>query len=178
MNPSGKFVLIGIIGLLLSVIFILWGINDILSVIKDPTIEIIVILSIMIPYTILIIIGIVILIVKINRKKKELFFLNEKNWIYNCPECGARINLSEKVCSKCGVENVTRKDALEKLEMWEQSIDKQKAKVLEKQQSSKSRRSPRSERLEKFQRDILLRLDQQSTKAKVLKKKLLTGKYP
>ena len=105
MEPPGKLISEGILGIVVGIFFMLWGYIDILSLTNDPMIALIIILSIMIPLVIIVIVFVIIITVKVTREKQKLFFLNEKNWIYNCAECGATLKLEEKVCGECGVEN-------------------------------------------------------------------------
>jgi len=172
MEPSGKLFLKGTLTLLLGIVFLLWGYSDILSLTNDPTIALIIILSIMIPLVIIVIVFVIMITVKVTCEKHKLFFLNEKNWIYNCVECGAPLRLEEKACSKCGVENAKRKDALERLEIWEQSIEKERAKILKKHESSKRRGSDQDRSMLFMEK---LKLDQQITEAKLMRKRLLIG---
>jgi len=48
-----------------------------------------------------------------------------------CVECGATIKLEEKKCSNCGADNIKRKEALEKLEEEEKSINNTRKKSWE-----------------------------------------------
>lgn len=171
MEPASKYILRGLLALVLAVIFMIWGISDILSVTNDPTIITIVILIIII---IAVIISIYI-IVKVGRESKELFFLNEKKWLYDCSECGERIRLEYKVCGKCGKENTRRKTALKKIETLEPTIEENKAKLLEKLQSSREKSSSRARRDEKLAGEQLRRLNEQANKIKSIKERLLTA---
>ncbi len=175
MDPSNKFMLRGISLILVGIFFIFWGFSDILSVKSEIRIIIMILLFIMIPFIILAIIYDFIGIIKVIRKKKELDFLNVKNWIYNCAECGAKITLEVKVCDKCGVENAIRRAALESLENLEHSIEEKKAKILETQQSSKRKKSSRTKYTEELEAEILLRVNQLTKKAALIKKSLLIG---
>jgi hypothetical protein len=171
METAGKYILRGLLVLVLAVIFLIWGISDILSVTNDPTI---------ITIIILIIISIVVIItiyffVKVGRESKELFFLNEKKWVYDCPECGAVIKLEYKVCGKCGTENTRRKTALEKIETLEPTIEVKKAELLEKLQSSIEKTSSRARKEKELAGDQMQRLNREASKIKSIKEKLLAG---
>lgn len=175
MDPSNKFMLRGISLILVGTFFMLWGFSDILSVKSDIRIIIMILLFILSPFLILAIIYDLIGIKKVIRKKKELDFLNVKNWIYNCAECGAKITLEVKVCDKCGVENAIRRAALESLEGLEQTIEEKKVKILETQQSSKRKKSSRVKYTEELEEEILLKLNQVAKKAALTKTRLLIG---
>lgn len=111
--------------------------------------------------------------VKAYRESKELFFLNEIKWIYDCPECGAEIKLEYKVCGNCGMENTLRITALEKIENLEKKIEESRAKLSEKIESSREKRSYRA-RSKGMVGGELIQLDLEANKIKSMKKRLLT----
>jgi len=64
-------------------------------------------------------------VVIVVRIKYAIFFKT-----HHCVECGAKIRLGKKKCSNCGAINIKRKEALEKLEGEEISLEKKRKKNL------------------------------------------------
>lgn len=60
---------------------------------------------------------------------------------YNCRACGAEIKLTDKICVKCGAENVIRKEKIKNLEAAERQVEQFKSLSSASIISSKGRRA-------------------------------------
>jgi len=166
MKPEYSFVLKGTLFCVAGILFMMWGVSDLVIVFDAPRILIFIIPAI--TAVIAIILEIVVIVVIYIKNKNSIF--NEKT-IYYCTECESTIKLEEKLCSNCGAENIKRKEALEQIEDLEKSIENNKLKILEKSQSKKWR-SPRNKKLD--ERYIQL-LNNQARKVKIRKMELIIG---
>ncbi|MFX0020676.1 MAG: hypothetical protein ACFFAF_18310 [Candidatus Hermodarchaeota archaeon] len=130
MKPELKLMLRGSLTCVVGMIFLAWGVSDLVIAFNAPSI-----LIFIIPVIASLIFFIILASLYI-RAKKAGSILDEKT-VYSCSECGSTLKLEDKLCNYCGVENVNRKEALEKLEEMEKSIENEKAKLLEKMYTKK-----------------------------------------
>lgn len=131
MKREVKSLLSGLLLLPLSLIFLVWGFIEILSVTGGP-IELLIVIPIIVLGIMLLIFGILFVVIFIGVRRNVL---HKK--IYNCSKCGAVIKLEVGFCVNCGAKNVFKDEALEKLDKLETKIIKFKAKRSEMLQSSK-----------------------------------------
>lgn len=166
MKREFKALLSGLLLLLLSLIFIIWGLSDILSVTGGP-IELLIIIPVIVGGIIFLIFGVLFVVLFIGIRRNVLH-----KRIYNCRECGAVIQLEAELCANCGAKNVIKDGAFEKLEKLETKIEKFKAKRSEMLQSSKRALTARDKRYLESEERMLLNEERE---LRVMKTKLIIG---
>ena len=166
MKREFKALLSGLLLLLLSLIFIIWGLSDILSVTGGP-IELLIIIPLIVGGIIFLIFGVLFVVLFIGIRRNVLH-----KRIYNCRECGAVIQLEAELCANCGAKNVIKDEAFEKLEKLETKIEKFKAKRSEMLQSSKRALTARDKRYLESEERMLLNEERE---LRMMKTKLIIG---
>lgn len=166
MKPEIKAAVMGILTLPLALIFIVWGLMDILSVTGGST-ELLIIVPVIVSIIFFSVIA-VLVVVSIVLKRRDILYKK----VHNCRACGAAIKLEDKICKECGEENVIRYEALEKLEDSERKIEEYQAKISEKRMKSKRRKTRREKKLQEIEDE---RLFNKSREIRVMKTKLITG---
>lgn len=164
MESKFSYFLKGTLFCVVGILIMMWGMSDLVILFDAPKS-----LIFIIPAIIAVIVLVIMVIIIIRVTKKEAIFSNKTK--HYCAECGSPIRLEEKVCSKCGAENVKRKEALELLEEREKSIATTKAKILEKSQSKKYR-TPRNRKFDERQIELL---NSQAKRIKLKKTDLIVG---
>jgi hypothetical protein len=81
----------------------------------DLRIAFLIILIILLPILVISITYDFISIIEAIQKNRRLKIIRLKYWEHNCPDCGLKNTLNEKVCSKCGAVNEFRKLVLQSL---------------------------------------------------------------
>ena len=89
-----------------------------------------------------------------------------------CVECGATIKLEEKKCSNCGADDIKRKEALEKLEEKEKSIEEKRKRNLMKIREKSSEKKWRTKEQDE---DKYLYYGEQMREAKAMKMAISIG---
>jgi len=166
MKPEIKAAVMGILTLPLALIFIVWGLMDILSVTGGST-ELLIIVPVIVTIIFFSVIA-VLVVVSIVLKRRDILYKK----VHNCRACGAAIKLEEKLCNECGEENAIRYEALKKLEDSERKIEEYQAKISEKRMKSKRRKTRREKKLQEIEDE---RLFNKSREIRVMKTKLITG---
>jgi len=169
MKREFKAMLSGLLLLPLGLIFIVWGLIDILSVTGGP-IELLIIVPVIVTIIFFLIFGVIGVVLIISRRRNILY-----KKIHNCRTCGAVIKLEEKMCANCGAENAIRYEALDKLEKLERKIEELKEynwERSEKLKYSKRRISPREKKLQEIGDE---RLFNEERELRVMKTKLIIG---
>jgi len=164
MKPEIKAAIMGILALPLALIFIVWGLMDILSVTGGST-EILIIVPVIVTIIYITVIG-VLVVVSIVLKRRDILYKK----VHHCSVCGAVIKLEDTICNECGEENAIRYEALKKLEDSEKKIEEALARNEEKR--SKKRTTRRENKLEEMGHEMVLN---KLTKIRVMKTKLITG---
>jgi len=166
MKPEIKAAVMGILTLPLALIFIVWGLMDILSVTGGST-ELLIIVPVIVTIIFFSVIA-VLVVVSIVLKRRDILYKK----VHNCRACGAAIKLEEKLCNECGEENAIRYEALKKLEDSERKIEEYQAKRSEKLMNSKRGPNRRERKLQEMEDE---RLSNKSREIRVMKTKLITG---
>ena len=166
MKREVKSLLTGLLMLPLSLIFLVWGLIDILSVTGGP-LELLIVMPIIVFGIILLILGILFVVIFIGVRRNVL---HKK--VYNCVKCGVVIKLEVEFCANCGANNVFKDEALEKLEKLETKIAKFKAKRSERLQSSKRSLTSRDKRALESEERMLFNEERD---LRVKKTKLIIG---
>jgi len=163
-KPEIKAAIFGIVFLSGGLIYLVWGLSDILSLTGGPP-ELLIIVPVIVTIIFFLVIA-VLVVVSLFIKRRKIY--NRK--VYKCRGCGAAIKLEEKICNECGEENAIRYEALKKLEDSERKIEEDLAKNSEK--LSKRRAIGIEKGLQKVGHDLLVN---ELVKIKLKKMKLITG---
>ena len=166
MKREVKSLLSGLLMLALSIIFLVWGLTDILSV-TGGSIEFLIVIPVIVVGIMLLIFGVLFVALFISVRRNVL---HKK--IYNCKECGAVIKLETEFCANCGAKNVIKDEALEKIEKLETKIEKFRAKRSEMLQSSK--RAPTTRDIRYLEREDSMLFNEERD-LRVKKTKLIIG---
>ncbi len=164
MKTEAKAAIYGMLLLSGGLIYLVWGLSDILSVTGGPP-ELLIIVPVIVIIIFFLVIA-VLVIVSLFIKRRKIY--NRK--AHKCRVCGAAIKLEEKICTECGEENAIRNEALKKLEDEQKDIEDELAKYEEKR--SKKRSTRRGNKLEEMGFDMLRN---ELRKIRVRKMKIITG---
>lgn len=169
MKPEIKAAIMGILALPLALIFIVWGLMDILSVTGGST-ELLIIVPVIVT---IIYIAVIVVSVLVSFVVKRRNILYKK--VHNCSACGAEITLEEKFCNVCGEENIIRYEALTKLKELEIRIEEHKIKNKERTEKLQNKRfgiSKQNRKIQNQEKEMLLKQELEVRKRKI---KILTG---